>query len=88
MKTVPRNVSESLINGVQCVLGFRPSQIFILEEGRADSTLSRLSEAGNPLLAPEASRSELLGAGAPAGPLIAPHKETLETILLALDTEK
>lgn len=88
MKTVTLNLTESFTNGVQRVLGFRSSLLLLSGDGRADSTLSRLSEAGNESLAPEASRPEHLGAGALAGPFTAPPKETLETILLALDTEK
>lgn len=66
----------------------RPLRLSILGEGRADSTLSRLSEAGNGSLTPEGSMPEHMGAGSGAGLSIAPPKETLETILLALDTEK
>lgn len=70
------------------VYDFRLSHLSLLGEGRADSTLSRPSEAGNGSLTPEASRPEYVGEGAEAGPPIAPPKETLETILLALDAEK
>ncbi|XP_047017705.2 histone-lysine N-methyltransferase EHMT1 isoform X1 [Ictalurus punctatus] len=64
------------------------SRLSLPGEGRADSTLSKPSEAGNGSLTPEASRPEHVGAGAVAGPPITPPKETLETILLALDAEK
>lgn len=67
---------------------FRLSRLSLPGEGRADSTLSKPSEAGNGSLTPEASRPEHVGSGAVAGPPITPPKETLETILLALDAEK
>lgn len=65
---------------------FRLSRLSLLGEGRVDSTLTRPLEAGDGSIILEASRPEHMGAG--AGPSIAPAKETLETILLALDAEK
>ncbi|KAG7320853.1 hypothetical protein KOW79_015268 [Hemibagrus wyckioides] len=62
------------------------SRLSLLGEGRVDSTLTRPLEAGDGSIILEASRPEHMGAG--AGPSIAPAKETLETILLALDAEK
>lgn len=76
------------MNDVQCVYAFRQSCLSSLGEGKADSTLYRPSEARIESITSEASRLEPVGAGAGAGPPTAPPKETLETILLALDAEK
>ncbi|KAM9451489.1 histone-lysine N-methyltransferase EHMT1 isoform 1-T1 [Clarias gariepinus] len=89
--TVPQSQSPSIpatLEGKADTTTGGPLRLSILGEGRADSTLSRLSEAGNGSLTPEGSMPEHMGAGSGAGLCIAPPKETLETILLALDTEK
>lgn len=66
-----------------CVI-CRPSLLVLSGEGGVDTSASGPSVAGTGSLTPEASRLEHMG----AGPSIAPPKETLETILLALDAEK
>ncbi|KAK3555456.1 hypothetical protein QTP86_016095 [Hemibagrus guttatus] len=87
--TVPRSQSPSTpvtSEGKADTTTGGSSRLSLSGEGRVDSTLSRPLEAGNGSLTLEASRPEHMGAG--AGPSIAPAKETLETILLALDAEK
>lgn len=88
MRTFIYNLTKRLIHDVQYVYDFRPSRLSLFGEESVDSTLSRPSEAENGSLTPEANRPENMGAGAGAGPPLAPAKETLETILLALDAEK
>uniref|UniRef100_A0A3B1JKV4 Euchromatic histone-lysine N-methyltransferase 1b n=1 Tax=Astyanax mexicanus TaxID=7994 RepID=A0A3B1JKV4_ASTMX len=62
-----------------------PSRLSIPGENRADSTLPKTPEAVEVSPTPGTSRSSTTaGAGPPAGP----PKETLETVLLALDAEK
>uniref|UniRef100_A0AAY5EJ97 Euchromatic histone-lysine N-methyltransferase 1b n=1 Tax=Electrophorus electricus TaxID=8005 RepID=A0AAY5EJ97_ELEEL len=56
--------------------------------GKADSTLSRAPEAVDGSASPGTSRPGLLGSVAGTGFSAGPPKETLETILLALDSEK
>ncbi|XP_046723549.1 histone-lysine N-methyltransferase EHMT1 isoform X1 [Silurus meridionalis] len=89
--TVPRSQSPGTVptsEGKADTTTGGAHRLSISGEGRADSTLSRPSETENGSLAEEASRPEQVGAGTVAGPLVAPPKETLETILLALDAEK
>uniref|UniRef100_A0A8B9HGJ7 Euchromatic histone-lysine N-methyltransferase 1b n=1 Tax=Astyanax mexicanus TaxID=7994 RepID=A0A8B9HGJ7_ASTMX len=62
-----------------------PSRLSMPGENRADSTLPKTPEAVEVSPTPGTSRSSTAaGAGPPAGP----PKETLETVLLALDAEK
>ncbi|TSK72083.1 Histone-lysine N-methyltransferase EHMT1 [Bagarius yarrelli] len=89
--TVPRSPSPGTLattEGKADTTTGGPSQLLLSGTGSVDSSLSKPSEAGNGSIAPEASRPEHIGAGFGAGPSIAPAKETLETILLALDAEK
>ncbi|XP_076836898.1 histone-lysine N-methyltransferase EHMT1 isoform X2 [Brachyhypopomus gauderio] len=65
-----------------------PSHLSLPGEVKADSTLSRPPEAVDESPSPGTSRPVLLGPGAGAGFPGGPPKETLETILLALDSEK
>ncbi|XP_026859467.2 histone-lysine N-methyltransferase EHMT1 isoform X3 [Electrophorus electricus] len=65
-----------------------PSHLSLPGEGKADSTLSRAPEAVDGSASPGTSRPGLLGSVAGTGFSAGPPKETLETILLALDSEK
>ncbi|XP_056587271.1 histone-lysine N-methyltransferase EHMT1 isoform X2 [Triplophysa dalaica] len=60
----------------------------VLGEGRADSSLPKPPESLEPSLSPVGSKSVTLGAGIAFGSPLGPPKETLESVLLALDAEK
>lgn len=62
-------------------------------EGRADSTLPQPAEVASTsqaltALKPGAPATAATGAATAVAPALGPPKETLESILLALDTEK
>ncbi|XP_062867153.1 histone-lysine N-methyltransferase EHMT1 isoform X2 [Trichomycterus rosablanca] len=68
--------------------GFRPSCLSVPADSKADSTLLRTPEPGNAFVVTGVSRPGPASTGPGAGLTPAPPKETLETILLALDAEK
>ncbi|KAA0719895.1 Histone-lysine N-methyltransferase EHMT1 [Triplophysa tibetana] len=57
-------------------------------EGSADSSLPKPPESLETSLSPVGSKSVTLGTGIAFGPPLGPPKETLESVLLALDAEK
>lgn len=58
-------------------------------EGRADSTLPKLADMAATSQSPTAPKpGTAAGVGLAVVPALGPPKETLESILLALDTER
>uniref|UniRef100_A0A8C2GMY1 Euchromatic histone-lysine N-methyltransferase 1b n=1 Tax=Cyprinus carpio TaxID=7962 RepID=A0A8C2GMY1_CYPCA len=64
------------------------TRLSILGEGKADSTLSKPPRSHDTSVSPLGSRTGPVGAGSGTGPLPGTTKETLESVLLALDAEK
>nr|XP_055036990.1 histone-lysine N-methyltransferase EHMT1 isoform X1 [Misgurnus anguillicaudatus] len=64
------------------------TRLSVLGEGSADSSLSKPPESLETSVSPLGSKSGTVGAGTSTGPLTGPPKETLESVLLALDAEK
>ncbi|KTF85204.1 hypothetical protein cypCar_00024574, partial [Cyprinus carpio] len=64
------------------------TRLSILGEGKADSTLSKPPRSHDTPVSPLGSRTGPVGAGSGTGPLPGTTKETLESVLLALDAEK
>ncbi|XP_057215572.1 histone-lysine N-methyltransferase EHMT1 isoform X2 [Triplophysa rosa] len=64
------------------------TRLSVLGEGRADSSIPKPPESLETSLSPVGSKSVTLGAGIAFGPPLGPPKETLESVLLALDAEK
>uniref|UniRef100_A0A671QBE7 Histone-lysine N-methyltransferase EHMT1-like n=1 Tax=Sinocyclocheilus anshuiensis TaxID=1608454 RepID=A0A671QBE7_9TELE len=64
------------------------TRLSILGEGKADSTLPKPSRSQDTSVSPLGSRTGPVGAGSGTGPPPGTTKETLESVLLALDAEK
>lgn len=64
------------------------TRLSVLGEGRADSSLPKPPESLETSVSPVGFKSGTVGAGTASGSLIGPPKETLESVLLALDAEK
>uniref|UniRef100_A0A672SHS2 Histone-lysine N-methyltransferase EHMT1-like n=2 Tax=Sinocyclocheilus grahami TaxID=75366 RepID=A0A672SHS2_SINGR len=64
------------------------TRLSILGEGKADSTLPKPPRSQDTSVSPLGSRTGPVGAGSGTGPPPGTTKETLESVLLALDAEK
>ncbi|XP_065100202.1 histone-lysine N-methyltransferase EHMT1 isoform X2 [Paramisgurnus dabryanus] len=64
------------------------TRLSVLGDGSADSSLSKPPESLETSVSPVGSKSGTVGVGTSTGPLTGPPKETLESVLLALDAEK
>ncbi|XP_077088860.1 histone-lysine N-methyltransferase EHMT1 isoform X5 [Siphateles boraxobius] len=64
------------------------TRLSVLGEGKADSTLPKHPESQDTSVSPVGSKAGSVGSGSTTGPPLGPPKETLESVLLALDAEK
>ncbi|XP_067278822.1 histone-lysine N-methyltransferase EHMT1 isoform X2 [Pseudorasbora parva] len=64
------------------------TRLSVLGEGKADSTLPKHPESQDTSGSPVGSKAGSVGSGSSIGPPLGPPKETLESVLLALDAEK
>ncbi|XP_058615187.1 histone-lysine N-methyltransferase EHMT1 isoform X9 [Onychostoma macrolepis] len=64
------------------------TRLSVLGEGKADSTLPRLAQSQDTSVFPLGLKTGPVGAGFGTGLPLGPPKETLESVLLALDAEK
>ncbi|XP_048022441.1 histone-lysine N-methyltransferase EHMT1 isoform X3 [Megalobrama amblycephala] len=64
------------------------TRLSVLGEGKADSTLLKHPESHDTSVSPVGSKAGSVGSGSATGPPLGPPKETLESVLLALDAEK
>ncbi|XP_039544193.1 histone-lysine N-methyltransferase EHMT1 isoform X7 [Pimephales promelas] len=64
------------------------TRLSVLGEGKADSTLPKHPGSQDTTVSPVGSKAGSVGSGSTIGPPLGPPKESLESILLALDAEK
>ncbi|RXN32387.1 histone-lysine N-methyltransferase EHMT1-like isoform X5 [Labeo rohita] len=64
------------------------TRLSLLGEGKADSTLLKLPQSQDTSVSPLGSKTGSVGGGSGIGSPTGPPKETLESVLLALDAEK